>query len=233
MPRSLPIAVLALLLALPVHARAETQAAQGLPPQAFSADLVRIDAAGEPRETAGRLYASGTGIRIETPDFPGNYFLVDLEARASYYVQPAQRMIMEARLSSPLALVFLPVDPDNPCPQWQAQAALAGAPADAARSDTAPWRCERIGDAVVDGRRAIGYRVTPQQRHLHAAWIDPELRMPLRMQAAFGSAELVNVRLGAPAAELLRVPFEFRKFDPQTLIERIKQSDVWVEPPPP
>ena len=47
MPRSLPIAVLALLLALPVHARAETQAAQGLPPQAFSADLVRIDAAGE------------------------------------------------------------------------------------------------------------------------------------------------------------------------------------------
>ena len=128
MPRSLPIAVLALLLALPVHARAETQAAQGLPPQAFSADLVRIDAAGEPRETAGRLYASGTGIRIETPDFPGNYFLVDLEARASYYVQPAQRMIMEARLSSPLALVFLPVDPDNPCPQWQAQAALAGAP---------------------------------------------------------------------------------------------------------
>jgi hypothetical protein len=30
---------------------------------------------------------------------------------------------------------------------------------------------------------------------------------------------------------LFEMPANFRKFDPHWLIERIKQSDVWVEPP--
>jgi hypothetical protein len=30
----------------------------------------------------------------------------------------------------------------------------------------------------------------------------------------------------------LEIPAGFRKVDPQALIERIKQSDVWVEPLP-
>ena len=32
---------------------------------------------------------------------------------------------------------------------------------------------------------------------------------------------------------LFEIPPGFRKFDPQTLIKRIKQSDVWVDAPPP
>ena len=62
--------------------------------------------------------------------------------------------------------------------------------------------------------------------------IDPELRMPIRMKAAFGTAELVNIKPGAPQAGLFKVPAHFHRFDPLHLIERIKQSDVWVEPPP-
>jgi hypothetical protein len=135
---------------------------------------------------------------------------------------------MEARLSSPLALVFLPVDPDDPCPKWQAQAERAGV----AASDS-PWRCERMGEDIVAGRHTIKVRVLPQQRHLQFAWIDPALRMPIRMQAAFGTAELVHIKAGAPQPELFKVPYEFRKFDPWHLIDRIKQSDVWVEPPSP
>jgi hypothetical protein len=208
-----------------LHAHAETQPLETLQ---FSADLVRVDAAGAPLEKAGKLYADGNNIRIETPDFPGDYFLVDTEARTSYFIQSAQRAFMEARLSSPLALVFLPLDPDNPCPAWQAQAERA-----LARAADTPWRCERVGEETVGGRRAIEFRVVPQQRHLHAAWIDPELRMPIRMTAAFGSAELVNIKPGAPAAGLFKVPAHFRRFDPLRLIERIKQSDVWVELPPP
>jgi hypothetical protein len=218
--------VLALVGCFVHQAYAESQ-----PPQApqFSADLLRVDAAGEPLEETGKLYADGNSIRIETPDFPGNYFLVDLAARTSYFIQTAQRAFMEARLSSPLALVFLPLDPDNPCPAWQAQAERAAA----SPSDT-PWRCERVGEETIGGRHAIQFRVVPQQRHLHAAWIDPELRMPIRMTAAFGSAELVNIKRGAPPqAGLFKIPTHFRRFDPLRLIERIKQSDVWVEPPPP
>jgi hypothetical protein len=216
-------AVLALIAGV-VQAHAETRSLEA---PRFSADLVRVDAAGEPLEKPGKLYADGDSIRIETPDFPGDYFLVDLEARTSYFIQSAQRVFMEARLSSPLALVFLPLDPDNPCPTWQAQAERA-----LARVEETPWRCERVGEETIGGRRTIEFRVIPQQRHLHAAWIDPELRMPIRMKAAFGSAELVNIKPGVPAAGLFKVPAHFRRFDPLHLIERIKQSDVWVEPPP-
>jgi len=216
-------AALALIASL-IQAHAETQ-----PPEAprFSADLVRVDAAGAPLEKPGKLYADGSDIRIETPDFPGDYFLVDTEAHTSYFIQSAQRVFMEARLSSPLALVFVPLDPDDPCPAWQAQAERA-----LARAVDTPWRCERVGEETVGGRRTIEFRVVPQQRHLHAAWIDPELRMPIRMTAAFGSAELVNIKPGASAAGLFKVPAHFRRFDPRHLIERIKQSDVWVETPP-
>jgi len=37
-----------------------------------------------------------------------------------------------------------------------------------------------------------------------------------------------NVRDGPQPAQLFELPSDFRKFDPQTLIQRIKQSDVWV-----
>ncbi len=63
----------------------------------FSADLVRVNADGGQQDSTGRLYVAGDSIRIETPDFPSNYFLIDLGARVSYFVQPVQRMIMDAR----------------------------------------------------------------------------------------------------------------------------------------
>jgi hypothetical protein len=43
--------------------------------------------------------------------------------------------------------------------------------------------------------------------------------------------ELDSVREASQPAGLFEIPADFRKFDPQQLIERIKQSDVWVEPP--
>jgi hypothetical protein len=33
--------------------------------------------------------------------------------------------------------------------------------------------------------------------------------------------------------DLFEVPSGLRKFDPEALIKRIKQSDVWVDTPPP
>jgi hypothetical protein len=45
-----------------------------------------------------------------------------------------------------------------------------------------------------------------------------------------------DVALLDPSDELLRIVLaeiagSFRKYDPEQLIARIKQSDVWVEPP--
>jgi len=63
-------------------------------------------------------------------------------------------------------------------------------------------------------------------------WIDPSLRFLVRVQASDGtSLRLDNIRLGAQAPELFVVPSGFHKLDPHALIEHIKRSDVWVEPP--
>jgi hypothetical protein len=42
--------------------------------------------------------------------------------------------------------------------------------------------------------------------------------------------DLENVRDGSPRAGLFEIPADFRTFDPRQLIDRIKHSDVWVEP---
>jgi hypothetical protein len=45
------------------------------------------------------------------------------------------------------------------------------------------------------------------------------------------SLTVENVRVGAQSPDLFAIPATYRKLDPHALIERIKHSDVWVEPP--
>jgi len=55
---------------------------------------------------------------------------------------------------------------------------------------------------------------------------------PLRLEAEDGSSyrlERIDEKPQPPG--LFMVPRGYAKFDPQKLIERLKQSDVWVEPP--
>jgi hypothetical protein len=42
--------------------------------------------------------------------------------------------------------------------------------------------------------------------------------------------DLTNISEVPQPEGLFEVPAGYQKFDPQQLIERIKQSDVWVEP---
>jgi hypothetical protein len=59
-----------------------------------------------------------------------------------------------------------------------------------------------------------------------------ELKFPIRFQSEDGSAiTLENIRQGEQPATLFEISADYRKFDPLGLIERIKQSDVWVDPP--
>ena len=64
------------------------------------------------------------------------------------------------------------------------------------------------------------------------AWLDARLRFPLKIETEEGkSFALANIREGSQPESLFAIPGDCRKFDPAQLIERIKQSDVWVEPP--
>lgn len=189
--------------------------------QQFSADLVTSAAA-----AAGKLYVADGKVRIEMPEFPDGFFLINGNAGSAYFIRPAQHVFMEARQSTPLTRILVPLDPEDPCRQWQAMAVSAGA----ATAGEA-WRCDRLGAETVDGRETVKYHVLSPQRREHEAWVSPSLHFAVRLDTAQGGAvELRNIAEGPQPPELFAMPPGLRKFDPQRLIDRIKQSDVWVEP---
>jgi hypothetical protein len=219
MSKALPMAALAVGAALGV-------VASGLPApaQQFSADLVKAEVGGEPRPS-GKINVSRGRVRLETSDVPAGYFLV-LDAEATYFLRPAAKVFMDAKQSSLLTQVFVAIDPDNPCNQWQAAARVAGA-----ADNGAAWRCQRVGDDTVDGRRRIKYQAISPQGRQYFVWVDPQLPFPVRLQMDDGVAlETVNIRETPQDDSLFSIPAGYRKFDPQHLIDRIRRSDVWVEP---
>jgi hypothetical protein len=207
-------ALMALLLALPLAGRAAAEE--------VSADIV--DGAGA---AIGRLQLAGDKARIESRDFPDGYFLVDGAARAAWFVKPAERRFMAARQSSRLTRLFVPLAPDDPCAGWQAMAQASGAAAPGGR-----WRCDALGGERIEGLDTVEYRVAPPGQAPFYGWVAPPLGIALRLEtgdgAVFALAHIVRAPL--PAA-LFAIPPDFARFDPLRLIERLKQSDVWVEPP--
>jgi hypothetical protein len=206
------------LLALAGSVLAGAVAAQA---QQFSADLVGAqgNAAAAP---AARVRVLGAKVRLETSEVADGFFLVDGAKPAAYFVRPRTRVFMDARQSSRLALRFVTVDPDDPCRQWQAMAQQAGL-------EQQNWRCKRLGAEMVGGRGTIAWRAVSATGRQFSGWIDRERRFPLRVKTEDGTIVTAeHVRDEPQPAELFQIPSGFRKFDPQQLIDRIKQSDVWV-----
>jgi hypothetical protein len=197
--------------------------------QHFSADLVRTAVDGGAAAPFGKLRISDDKVRIETPDFPDGFFLVDSASHAAYFARPGERVFMDARQSSRLTQLFVPLDLSEPCLQWQAMAKLAGA-----AEGNEPWRCARVGEESVGGRDVVVYRATSSPGREFVGWIDPKLKFPLRIRLEDGtSISVENIREEPQPAGLFAIPSNFGKFDPQALLKRIKQSDVWVEETPP
>ncbi|MGF6305917.1 hypothetical protein ABIB82_000663 [Bradyrhizobium sp. i1.8.4] len=210
----------ACLLAVAILASAPTRAMA----QQFSADLVaRKD---ETSTTLGTLRVSQQKARIEAKALPDGFFVIDTAKPAAYFVRPGARVFMEARLSSPLTQMFVPVDPDDPCRQWQAIAQLS------APIDLAVWHCQRDGEETIAGRNTEVYRITAPSGASFAGWIDRERRFPVQVRTADGTViAAVRIRDEPQPAQAFEIPAGLRRFDPQALIRRIQQSDVWVAPP--
>ena len=195
--------------------------------QTFAAEIGTTTAAGHSKEPIGRVYVSHGKTRIETRALADGFFVVDADQRAVWFVRPRQRIFMDARRSSPLTQVFVRVDPNDACRQWQVMEHIAGT---APGSD--PWRCERLGRGVVGGQETLKYEVVLDEHHRSYRWIDPLRQFPIRVKNADGTVMTLETMVdGAQPATLFAVPAGYRKFDPLQLIEQIKQSDVWVEPP--
>jgi hypothetical protein len=189
--------------------------------QQFSAELVGAQDNAAPTQ-AGRVRVLGDKVRLETPEIADGFFLIDAAKPAAYFVRPRARVFMDARQSSRLTRLFVTVDPDDPCRQWQAMAQQAGL-------EEQNWRCEHIGEEMIEGRATIGYRAALASGRQFSGWIDRERRFPLRIRTEDGTVVTAeHIRDEPQPAELFQIPPGFRKFDPQLLIDRIKQSDVWV-----
>ncbi|OMI10728.1 hypothetical protein BSN85_14540 [Bradyrhizobium brasilense] len=192
--------------------------------QQFSADLV---ANKDDTATAmGALRVSGGKARIETSALPDGFFLIDTGKPAAYFVRPAARAYMDARQSSPLTRMFIPVDPDDPCRQWLAMAQLS------APIDLATWHCQRDGAERIAGHDTDVFRIAAPSGLSFVGWIDRARRFPVRIKTADGTVIAADhIRDEPQPAQTFEIPAGLRKFDPQALIRRIQQSDVWVEPP--
>jgi hypothetical protein len=193
--------------------------------QQFSGDLVRTDARATTTRPVGKINVFQDKVRLETSDVPGGFFLVLGDSGTAYFVRPAQKIFMDARQSSHLIQMFVVVGLDDPCTRWRAMAMIAGA-----ANETTEWRCERISDDIVNGRRVIKYwGISPANRK-YLVWIDPQLHFPVRLRYEDGTIlDLVDIQDALEPESLFVVPADYRKFEPQRLIDRIKQSDVWVE----
>lgn len=192
--------------------------------QQFSADLVRRNVDGELVEPSGRIAVSNANVRIETPDFRDGFFII--RGDAAYFVSLTRPFFMDAGKSSQLTQILLPVDPDDPCRQWQAMAKVAGE-----AGGHSQWLCERIGPDLLDGNNTIKYRISSPVNQRYSGWINPRLRFLVRLQAEDGTTvELANLREAPQSDSLFEIPSGYRKLDPQQLIDRIKKSDAWVEP---
>ncbi len=192
--------------------------------QQFSAELLRRDAAGQ--ISKGRLLVAGDKIRIEAPDLQTGFFLVRTDAKTAYFVQLDRRVFMDARQSSILTELLVPIDPDAPCQQWQQMAEISGS-----ATGGAAWQCNRIGTETHDGHTIVKYDMTSPRGKRYSGWIDPQLRYVVRFEADDGSTtELTNVQEVRQPDDAFMIPPGLRKFDPMQLMELVKHSDVWVDP---
>jgi hypothetical protein len=191
--------------------------------QEFSADLVGLDADGVP--ATGRINVAGGAVRIETPEITTGFFVY--ASGKAYFVRPGQRVFMDAKQSSQLSQIFIPVDLETPCGNWQAMAKLSGA-----ADNGAAWHCDHVGDEIVGERSTVVFKAVSPRQHSYTIWIDRKFGFPLRVRVENGPTyQLERIDEKPQLPELFTVPHGYVKFDPLKLIKRLKQSDVWVEPP--
>jgi len=195
--------------------------------QQFSADLLGTTVGSGAVQTTGKIYVSNSKVRIETSGFPGGVFLLDSSAHTAFFMKPALRVVMDAKQSTWLTQILVPVDPDDPCAQWQVMAAIAGA-----TEGGGAWRCNRLVPDSGGRRDAVGFLAISPQGFRYNCWIDPGLKFAISVREEKGGTfDLKNIQETPVPDRFFEIPANFSKFEPQQLINRVKQSDVWVEPP--
>jgi len=94
------------------------------------------------------------------------------------------------------------------------------------------WLCDRLGFESAGEGKVIRYRAISPEGAAIDCRIDSRLGFAVSVHRADGAVmELRNIQEWPLPASLFEIPPNFHRFDPHQLIDRIKQSNVWVEPP--
>jgi len=193
--------------------------------QQFSAELIAGNAAGGTVGGPGKIFVADRKVRIETADFPNSFLLVDGNVPAAYLVRQRLRVFMDAKQSSRLTRLFVAPGGLDPCAQWRTMGEVAGL-----AGDDSQWRCAATEAETLDGRASMKFRMTsPSDRA--TAWIDGQLNFPVKFELDDGTVlALRNIEEGPQPPETFEIPSNFRKFNQQLFLERLKHTDIWVEP---
>jgi hypothetical protein len=94
------------------------------------------------------------------------------------------------------------------------------------------WRCERTGEEIIDGHSVVAFKALSADGQQLFGWIDRERRVPVQIRTEDGVVfKLERIEDEPQPESSFELPAAYRKFSPEALIERIKQSDVWVAKP--
>ena len=203
--------------------------------QDFSADLVATKDSSHPDVQRGRVFVAGDVARIEVPGFDDGFFIADAGRPRAWFVRPRQALFMDAKQSSPLTQVLVRVDAEAARRTWQSMEEIASVETASGDTDDRAdaWRCDLLGHEMVDGRDTVRYVVRSRHSGRSYRWIDPQHEFPIKVEAEDGTMVTLENLADAPQlASMFAVPAGFRRFDPRQLLDQIKQSDVWVAPPP-
>jgi hypothetical protein len=171
--------------------------------QQFSADMISTSDSGV--ITRSKLYAKDGKMRIEFPAQEGVTMLVDAAARTTYIVNATQKTYMDflgQANGGGFGALFMPIDPDNPCPQWMAMA----------RPNQEGGSCKKIGTENVRGRDTVKLEATSKSGEKAYAWIDPKLHFLIKLGGQGSTAELQNIIQG-PQSGIFEVPAGYQKLD--------------------
>jgi hypothetical protein len=188
--------------------------------QQFSADLVTTGRQGGP----AKIYVSDGKVRMENQSAGPGTMLADAHANTAYVLMPQQKMYIDMKSAGRMTQVFMPVDPNNPCPQWQAMAKEG-------RKDTTDWTCKRIGSETVNGRSTVKYQAASPQGETHYAWLDTRLKFLVKTQDPDGKGmELQNIKEGAQPASLFEIPAGYQKMDMTQMMQQMQQQRGGAKP---
>lgn len=162
----------------------------------FSATLVR-SVANKPVLT-GALYVSDNGTRMEFNNEQGRHITI-MKADYTYGIDVDKQQFF--RLPTPPGASgpgkhLLPEDPQGPCASEELS-------------------CERLGNEAINGRETVKWQMTRQHQGKSVsttAWIDAELRVPVRQVMPWGeTSELRDIEIAPQPATLFEVPGNFRE----------------------